>query len=268
MSKTSLREFLFDPQEVDLPVCVCVRVGRNDLLLPKDDLVVTPYIQINRSWDPEVSSWLSKLAIVSNVFLDVGTMIGFFGLQTFESNPFLKIHLVDPDEKNLRIAYENVRHQKNTHLYNCAVSPKNTYGWGILRDSNNHGNSRISQFTKLNQTTSVSTIDLGTAIQEVGADLVKIDIQGLEEDILAEISREVLPETISIISEITLSEWKNPKALPLLLQNFKLQRFKVYLVQGTQQILEIDNEILETVKNVLQEDHFDLIFDRGGRINL
>lgn len=263
-----MRDSTFDHEKVELPACVCIRVGKTDLLLPANDLVVTPYIQINRNWDPEVSGWLTRLAKVSSVFLDVGTMIGYFGVKTFEANPHLNIHLIDPDEKNLRIAYENVKSQQNTWLYNCAISPRDTAGWGIKRDSNNFGNSRIEQVFDINDASTVTTIDLQSAILAVNADLVKIDIQGLEESVLSEISSGNLPKTISIITEVSLPDWKEPAAFFPLLNKFRSQGFRIFLIQGPQLLLEINEVLDENINILLLGDHIDLILDRGERLNL
>ncbi|BDU11259.1 hypothetical protein AINA4_11800 [Aurantimicrobium sp. INA4] len=266
MSEKSLMDCVFDPINVILKPCICVRVGQVDLLLPADDLVVTPYIQNNRTWDPEVSAWLRHFAQQSEVFMDVGTMIGYFGQQTFQANPNLRIHLIDPDEFNLRIAYENVRNQPNTTLYNCAITPKNSENWVITRDSKNFGNSRVQHSGVFQDHNSIKTVNLAEAIAEVRADLVKVDIQGLEESILSELIPDELPNLITIISEVSLPEWENPESFMPMIQAFRRHGFRVFIIQGQRLLLEIKNVLTESMNILLTGDHVDLIFDRGGRV--
>jgi len=117
--------------------------------------------------------------IKGNVFVDVGA---WFGRYVFLlGNKFDKIIIVEPHPYNIEIIKMNLRYSnlRDVILINCAIYNTNGYSYLYLGKCDNH-----TLIPSFNEKIRVKTLTLDTVLKNQLVDLVKVDVEGVEVEVL------------------------------------------------------------------------------------
>jgi len=148
-----------------------------------DDDVMRPAVRTTGLWEPGETRLLQRLLKPGARVLDVGAHIGYFSLVAHKGAPRVKIAAVEPDpftarlcELNLFVAGADAR------VFTCALGDR-VDSLAFTSAPHNPGDSRV-EAAAMTATTLVPTVPADQLFPGECFDIVKIDVQGFEEQVL------------------------------------------------------------------------------------
>ncbi len=264
----------FVPQGPTEPV-TWVRARGIELLVPSADEVVTPYMRRKREWDGNLLSAVLDSVTPTTTFLDVGSMVGYFSCVVAKAAPRGRVVAVEPSRANLELASLNLSNFDNATLLAGAITNSPDAEWLLVPDEVNRGNTRVELgATSTTPTTdavgatagSIAACTLSEAIRYFKADVVKIDVQGMEKDVLESLDlRGRLPADLTLFCEFTPEMWQGSDDIVSLVARFADAGFDAYFLSETSAYSAFSLARLERRVQAGSRwaDHFEMIFTRG-----
>lgn len=156
----------------------------HNLIIPITDYVAEDYF-LSGCWEPEIVELIKRSAVHTEILIDIGANVGITTYQTAQY--FQKCILFEPVPVLASAAQFNLRYQNNciVHPQGIARHEENTF---IDVPSNNTGSATVSH----NGTTLCKFINrkqltkLISPFKKVSGATIKIDVEGLEVDVLRE----------------------------------------------------------------------------------
>lgn len=258
---------VFEPTHPREPV-TWVRAHGIELLLPAADQVVTPYLQRKREWDGVLASAVLDAMSVGRTFLDVGAMVGYFSCLVAKHHPGSRVIAVEPMPENLALASANLAVFPHATLLAGAVSNAPDAAWSLVPDASNRGNTRIAAVAAAPAApgSAVPTATLGALVTHYGVDTVKIDVQGMEKDVLDSLDLTArLPRDLTLFCEFTPEMWAGEEAIAAVVHRFEAAGFAAYLLSETRAYTAFGTERLSRRIRAGSSwsDHFELALTRG-----
>jgi FkbM family methyltransferase len=241
-----------------------VRVHGIEVLVPSADQVVTPYMQRKREWDGTLLSAVLDSLDPKTTFLDVGAMVGYFSCVVAKRIPSGRVVAVEPSRANLELASLNLSSFDNAVVLAGAISNAPDSAWGLVPDETNRGNTRIEQGVVSDE--SIATCTLNDVIRHYGADVVKIDVQGMEKDVLDSLDLQGrLPADLTLFCEFTPDMWNGEAEITALVTRFADAGFDAYFLSETSAYSAFSAARLtrRVQSGSTWADHFEMIFTRG-----
>tara|TARA_B100001750_G_C15137553_1_gene412955 strand:- start:72 stop:632 length:561 start_codon:yes stop_codon:yes gene_type:complete len=140
-----------------------------------------------------------------NVIVDIGSNIGITALYFLTRNDKSRCYLYEPDNRNIKKLLENLSNYKNRYyLFKKAVShKKGILDFGI-EETGRYGGIGLNQ----KQIIKVDSLKINDVLSDIfkrekTIDILKIDIEGLEEETIKSISPEYLNKIKRIYFEST-----------------------------------------------------------------
>lgn len=247
-----------------LPESVWARVHGVELLLPAQDRVLTPFVLINRTWDPAVLAALRRCMAVSTGFLDVGAMIGFFSAVIAKEFPLSPVIAIEPSPRNLLLAAQNLGHFPNVTLLEGAVEEDTDRRWFVAENTKNTGDSRV--IPDHGDGLEIPALTLRELLGRHPAEVVKIDVQGSEREVLRSLSVETLAQkNLAIVCEITPAAWASHQEILDEFARFTAAGFAVFVVTESPDDTPFTAAFLEAFMSIASpwNDHVDVLIVRG-----
>jgi FkbM family methyltransferase len=236
-----------------------------------DDNVMRPAVRRTGLWEPGETSVLRQLVRPSCRILDVGAHIGYFSLVAHQVATGVVIDAIEPDPFTARLCELNLfAAGADARVWTC--------GLGDRRDSlsyttaeNNPGDGRVHTSGDF-ATTVVPIIPADELFPDQIFDIVKIDVQGFEQEVLRGMQLLLRRSPgVKILIEFFPSAIVDAGGKPSdVLSEYKEMGFKV-LTLVSDQIHELsDDEILTICSNAGPEGFvtllllWDRIFSKGA----
>jgi FkbM family methyltransferase len=255
----------FEPAGPTEPV-TWVRAHGIEVLVPSADQVVTPYMKRKREWDGNLLSAVLDSLSETSSFLDVGAMVGYFSSVVAKRIPEGRVVAIEPLRSNLELASLNLSNFENSLVLDGAVSNSPELEWILVPDEANRGNTRIGLETGAGSTRRVATCTLRSAVHHFHSDVVKIDVQGMEKDVLSSlITKGPLPKNLTIFCEITPQQWASEREIVDVIQRFQMLGFDAYFLSEASAYSAFSGARLSRLVEVGSRwvDHFEMIITRG-----
>ncbi|WP_066041703.1 FkbM family methyltransferase [Herbiconiux solani] len=244
-----------------------VRAHGIEVLVPSADQVVTPYMKRKREWDGTVLSAVLDSLSPTSSFLDVGAMVGYFSTVVAKKIPRGTVVAVEPLRANLELASLNLSNFDNTLLLEGAVTNSPELAWSVVPDDGNRGNTRVGVDRVAGSIAPhVTTATLHDLVRHFRSDVVKIDVQGMEKDVLGSLDVSgKLPRNLTLFCEITPSQWRDDREILAAIRQFQSAGFDAYFLTEANAYSTFTPARLERLVNVGSSwvDHFDMIITRG-----
>ncbi|MFB2581116.1 FkbM family methyltransferase [Herbiconiux sp. P15] len=259
---------VFEPQGPDEPV-TWVRANGIEVLVPAEDKVVTPYMERKHDWDGSLLSAILDCLSPRSVFLDVGAFVGYISAAAAKRMPQGTVIAVEPSTPSLELAALNLGGFRNTIVLQGAISNSPELTWEVVTDGTNRGNTRVEvgAAASTTQTMTVQTCTLGSAIRYYGCDVVKIDVQGMEKDVLEslDLDDDTLPNDLTLFCEITPEMWTSETDILATIDRFRAAGFDAYFLTETNAYSYVSPARLSRRVEVSSRwaDHFELMLTRG-----
>jgi FkbM family methyltransferase len=142
-------------------------------------------IALNGTYEFEELCLLKEFVIQNgydrNVAVDIGANIGNHSV--FFSDFFERVLSFEPSHFNFELLKLNTKHNDNIELYNFAIGATDCVG-NLITNSSNYGGSSIKFNEEGPKGELVSVKKLKNAIGSGKVDLIKIDVEGMEYDVL------------------------------------------------------------------------------------
>ncbi|MDO9395714.1 MAG: FkbM family methyltransferase [Herbiconiux sp.] len=254
----------FQPQGPAEPAA-WIRAHGIEVLVPAADQVVTPYMKRKREWDGTVLSAVLDSLTPRSSFLDVGAMVGYFSTVVAKKIPDGTVVAVEPFRANLELASLNLSHFENAYLLEGAVTNAPQQEWSVIPDDGNRGNTRVGPGAD-GAGEHVATTTLNALVSYFRSDVVKIDVQGMERDVLRSLGADrSLPRNLTLFAEITPSMWESERAILDLVDEFKTTGFDAYVLSETASYSAFTPARLSRLVSAGSRwvDHFDIVLTRG-----
>lgn len=175
MSEKLPRSITFPARRVDTDV--------GALVLPSDDQVLLPYMVRTGTWEPGEGRLLRSLLEPKSRFLDVGANVGYFSCMAAKACPLGSIDAVEPDPRNSDCLELNLwTHAPHARQHRCALGPRRDVV-ALSFDHANSGNTRVSE-TSAPAGAHVPMVPADELFHDRVFDVVKIDVQGYEDQVL------------------------------------------------------------------------------------
>ncbi len=254
---------VFVPEGPQEPV-TWVRAQGIEVLVPAEDKVVTPYMLQKRDWDASLLSAVLDSLSPRSVFLDVGAFVGYISAAVAKRIPNGTVIAVEPSRPSLELASLNLGGFGNTLVLEGAISNSPELSWEVVADGTNRGNTRVE--VGASTTLTVQTCTLGSIIRHYGCDVVKIDVQGMEKDVLDSIDFEAgLPDDLTLFCEITPEMWAGEAEILATVGRFRAAGFDAYFLTEANAFSAVSPSRLARRVEVSSRwaDHFELMLTRG-----
>lgn len=148
-----------------------------------DDDVMRPAARSSGLWEPGETRLLQQLMRPNARVLDVGAHIGYFSRVAHHCAQGVRITAIEPDPFTARLCELNlfaVRADATVHT--CALGDRRDT-LAFTKAEHNPGDSRVVQSAKLASTV-VAVVPADELLEGQAFDLIKIDVQGFEEQVL------------------------------------------------------------------------------------
>jgi len=241
-----------------------VRASGIEFLLPQADQVVTPYLRKKKEWDETLHFALLEAVKSRSVFVDVGAMVGYFSVVVAKEFPESKVYAVEPSESSLEFASRNAEPYANVTLLAGGVSNDPRGSWSLVKDETNRGNTKIE--VTGGSEGSIVTCTLQSLIDFTDADVVKIDVQGMERAVLTSLDLSKRKNRdLTIFCEISPTEWASQDEIVETVAEFQAAGFEAYFLLDTLVYSEFTKERLSdrVALSSAWADHFELMLVRG-----
>ena len=176
-----LFEFLSD---LDVGRAIRVEADVGPLWLHADDQVITPWIRHYRSWEATESAFLRSLLKPGMTVIDVGANVGYTTLLTSRAvGPLGRVLAVEPEPTNYALLCANIWAAGALNVQPIRAAAHRTTGAVSLSLSgDNSGDHRCYTHSSATRMIEVRSVRLDDVLRpDVPVDVVKIDVQGMEQ---------------------------------------------------------------------------------------
>lgn len=182
---------------------VIVETDAGSFWMPAGDEVMRPYMQRRKAWDENVGAALTKIVQPGCRFLDVGAAIGYFSVFAAGLAPGVKVDSVEPNPESVSLLRFNLwLNRVPASVWPTALASQRG-SLPLTGSATNLGDARTTApeaeaaYPLVVPSMSADELFAGRAF-----DVVKIDVQGYEEEVLLGMQR-ILHESpaISILTE-------------------------------------------------------------------
>ncbi|WP_368498906.1 FkbM family methyltransferase [Herbiconiux sp. A18JL235] len=246
-----------------------IRTHGIEVLVPAADQVVTPYMERKKEWDGTVLSAVLDSLTPKSSFLDVGAMVGYFSASVAKKIPDGRIVAVEPLRSNLELASLNLSNFDNTLLLEGAVTDSPDEAWAVIPDETNRGNTRVgvaSGGAAADAADRVPTATLRSLVKRYRSDVVKIDVQGLERQVLDSLGPgRGLPRNLTVFTEVSPAAWAGESAIAEMVERFAASGFDAYFLGEGSAYSAFSSTRLARLVGFGSRwvDHFDMVLTRG-----
>lgn len=213
-----------------------VETDVGELVLPSDDLVLLPYMRRTGTWEPTEGRLLRSLMTRSSRFLDVGAHVGYFSAMAARICPSGTIDAVEPNPRNADCLELNLwAHAPQAQVWRTALGATRTVA-GLTFDAANSGNTRITESTVV-AANYVAMVTADELFDDRQFDVVKIDVQGFEDQVIRGMQRLIRrSRDICIVAEFYPTAIRARGELPG-------EVLKLYRALGLERIVSIDDQL-------------------------
>jgi FkbM family methyltransferase len=174
------------------PPWVRVDTEIGDVLMHRDDRVMTPWTTEHRCWEPEVGAVLRERLRPGMVMVDIGANVGYqtlLGAQLV--GPSGRVIALEPDPDNFALLTANIAAHGCTQVQPLRVAASTRAQWMTLwLNDLNRGDHRTVANEEANRSITVPAVPVDDLIAaEVPVSLVKIDIQGNDHEAVRSMER-------------------------------------------------------------------------------
>lgn len=146
--------------------------------------------------EPETLDWIDEHFTAGDTLYDIGANVGIYSLYAALRNPGGHVLAFEPSAHNCAALIENAALNRLTNVAACCfpISAGRTFGWfhlsGIMAGSSMHSFGREDLLHAFGERTVIRQGCVSTSLDELLEDgfpapsLIKIDVDGLETDIL------------------------------------------------------------------------------------
>lgn len=150
----------------------------------------------------------------AKTIIDVGAHIGFFAIYARALNPAAKIFCLEPEPENFVLLEKNLQQNKiKAKIFQTALSADEKDETDLYISENSHNHTTVQSNLKSIKVKAVTVSNFFAKNKIIGADVVKLDIEGGEFPILSSWDENVYKKIKSIVMEY--HEDKNHKAKTL-----------------------------------------------------
>jgi FkbM family methyltransferase len=136
-------------------------------------------VYLTRTYEPQESAALTRLASPESVVLDIGANIGYY--TTLLAQRCAHVYAIEPAPGNVRLLKHNTRRHRNVTVIPTAVSDREGTSTLSLSDVNNGDHQLLNDPSRVHISVPVTTIDALVRQYNIPRiDLIKIDVQGAE----------------------------------------------------------------------------------------
>ncbi len=168
-----------------------ISLGEQVLVLDADDEIMVPELLTRGSHDADEETLLRRLVQPGDVVVDIGANVGVYTLLFSRLvGPEGRVIAVEPEPLNLALLEANVRINEASNVEIAAVGLAARPGTGVLHlDRWNFGGHTLTAENVSTQSRDrievlLTTLDELLGATGLSADLVKMDVQGLEGQVL------------------------------------------------------------------------------------
>lgn len=199
--------------------------------------LIPMYIYLFGTWEPDLAGFLRRRLLSGDTFVDVGANVGFVSaLASKLVGPRGVVEAIEPCPVAIAALQEviEINDLTNTHVIAAAASDRNHELPLFVGPNFNIGLTSTVGRRGLQEQGRVQAAPLGSLLssEELGAArIIKIDVEGAEDRVLAGILKSVdsLSADVELIVEVTPSFWSDPQLRPIdVLQPFLDRGFHVY----------------------------------------
>jgi FkbM family methyltransferase len=136
-------------------------------------------VYLTRTYEPEETAALARLAPPGSVVLDIGANIGYY--TTLLARRCAHVYAIEPAPGNVRLLKHNTRHHRNVTVIPTAVTDREGTATLSLSDVNNGDHQLLNDPSRPHISVPITTIDALVRRHNIARiDLIKLDIQGAE----------------------------------------------------------------------------------------
>ena len=159
---------------------VCIPTDAGHLWIPASDGVMRPYLEEQGNWEPEEGALLGQFFRPGLRLLDVGANVGYFSLLVAASCPGATIHAFEPHPLTSRVLELNAwSANADIHVHAMALSAGDRV-LSLATAESNLGDTRSTAGGSGTMLAPAAPLD--EVIPGAVFDLVKIDVQGFEQE--------------------------------------------------------------------------------------
>jgi len=148
-----------------------------------DDDVMRPAARSTGLWEPGETRLLQQLVRPGARVLDVGAHIGYFSRVAHHSAAGVTITAIEPDPFTARLCELNLfAVGASARVYTCALGDRVDM-LAFTKADHNPGDSRVVT-SATDASTVVAVVPADQLLEGEGFDIIKIDVQGFEEQVL------------------------------------------------------------------------------------
>ena len=150
---------------------------------------------VRETWSENVYQIFRKDLLDTGIFVDLGANIGAVSVYAASLNegeyPNVYVYAVEPEPNNLKLLEENViQNNVQSFVKICPVAISDRNGFSYITDSHGH-----SQVNDAGDGAEVGTLRLAEFLRThnlVYVDVLKVDVEGMEYDIIADCDMDTL----------------------------------------------------------------------------
>ena len=162
------------------------------LLVEAHDDTIRPTIEAYGSWDPGGTAFIGRNAKPGMTVLDIGAHVGYHTCHAGRLvGPTGLVLAFEPEPRNYELLLANVwrNGHANVVCFPWAVTDRNGFA-NLYASPTNTADNRLDDDESGGRPVTVRTVALdNTAVVRAPVDVVKIDVQGIEESVIAGMTR-------------------------------------------------------------------------------
>jgi len=164
-------------------------------------------------------------------FIDIGANQGLYSLIASKNNNNRKVFCIEPSERTIKILRSNLTVNKINNVEIIPYAINNKEGKALLKNFNNHsGKSTLlesnKEFDNVEEIQSINHKSLEKMIISSNNIFVKIDVEGLEEIVINEISKCNFFNNVNFIFYEVNENWINEKSIMKKLKDLGFLNFQ------------------------------------------
>lgn len=197
--------------------------NRTFLLFLQDEADISVMREIFKFGEYKIAEPIIETA---KIIIDAGAHTGFFTMYARALNKTVKIIAIEPEKANIEALEKHLKTNSITNvkiIKKALASRTEKRDFFISKDSHNHSFSYVRGSTPIE----VDTIDVPDLLKQekiAKISLLKMDIEGAEEEIIRSLAKDDYVKVEAIIME-----YHNPKTIKKLESILRENRFKVQL---------------------------------------
>lgn len=223
-----------------------VQTGLGPLWFDRGDEVMRPYVKRGHAWEESEGALLRRLIKPGTRFLDVGANIGYFSLLAFRAAAHVTVHAVEPHPGSVAALRWNLWvNRVPATVHPLALDDRRRH---LVLDvaPTNIGDARLSVRDAGEDAIVVQTVPGDELFAGRSFDVIKIDVQGWEQEVLQGMRRTIQHSPgVAIVAELWPAALRDRGADPLSVLEFyrSLNMDMIIQVDDTLRRLE-DDEIM------------------------